>query len=120
MVSASTETVITSFYKTRRFMVLDHEELYEYDLTFEEFGDGEKIFTLYNSNGEQWDSLKGDFLLSMTDDGNSVRFSRNKKHLQYSEATYLRLLLNFSQAMEENKVEKAKYLVIEKTNIIEL
>lgn len=102
----------------KSFMVLDHDGTHEYDLTVELTDEGE-VFSLFLSNGEQWNSdVKGQLELRMTDDGNGIKFDRKLKKLDYSTALYLRILLNFEHMTDGNILGREKYRVVEITNEI--
>jgi hypothetical protein len=102
----------------KTFMVLDHNGTHEYDLTTELTDEGE-VFSLFLSNGEQWNAeVRGQLELRMTDDGNGVKFDRKLKNIDYSLVLYLRILLNFQHMTERGALDREKYRVVEISNEI--
>ena len=65
---------------------------YEYDLEVID----DTTYTLYYSNGEQWQSnIRGEIAFQCIDTGNGFKMTKtdNKNMLDYSEAGYLYILL---------------------------
>jgi hypothetical protein len=85
----------------KKFIILNKELEYEYDITVEETDNGIKT-TLFNSSSSVWsESAKGKEILSMLNDGNGIKFSHKiGKKLNYSELAELRLLLNVENAID--------------------
>lgn len=101
------------------YMVIDHEDIHEYDIVKELTDDGEKI-TLFRSNNPVWTShARGERLLSLVNDGNGIKFDRKFKSLDYAELFELRLLLNFEQQTDDNPHNRKKYRVIENKTLFE-
>lgn len=101
------------------YMVLDHNGTHEYNLTVINHGEYERTISLLFSNGEQWtDGVKGEMALSMTDNGNGVKFDRKLNKLDYSELLYLRILLNFEHKTTHITLDREDYIVIAISNEI--
>lgn len=95
-----------------KYMVLDHTGLHDYDLKVVTTDEGD-VFSLHLSNGDQWnESVKGKLVLSMTNNGNGVKFDRKLKNLDYSELVYLRILLNFEHMTDAHLLNREKYSVV--------
>lgn len=121
--SASTETQLVSFKEDEKntYMVLDHNGNHDYDLVVINHGGNFAIRTisLYLSKGEQWtDSVKGELVLSMTDNGNGVKFDRKLKKLDYSEMLHLRIVMNFEHKTSGNQLDREDYIVVSTCNEI--
>ena len=72
-------------YKTKRYMVLDQDDLHDYDIEVAE-GECGVLFSLFYSKGTQWnENIKGTLALSMFNDGNGVKFNKKLKKLDYAE-----------------------------------
>jgi hypothetical protein len=100
----------------RKFIVLSKESEYEYDITVEKT-DGGVLTTLFRSSSTIWsDSVKGEEILSMLNDGNGVKFN-NKigKKLPYDELSELRLLLNFENSIDFD-LNQDGYKILEDLN----
>jgi hypothetical protein len=97
----------------RKFIVLNKELEYEYDITVEETDKGIKT-TLFKSSSSVWsESAKGEETLSMLNDGNGIKFSHKiGKKLNYNELTELRLLLDFENDID-TELNKDGYKVLE-------
>jgi hypothetical protein len=101
------------------YMVLDHENVHEYDIVKEMTDEGEKI-TLFRSNNPTWtEQARGEKILSLVNDGNEIKFDRKFKSLDYSELFALRLLLNFEQQIDSNYLNRKKYRIIEDKTLFE-
>lgn len=121
--SGSTETQSVSFSKSEKqtYMVLDHDGNHEYDLVVIDHGNTFAVRTieLYHSNGEQWTSeVRGQLALSVTDNGNGVKFDRKLKKLDYSELLYLRIILNFEHKTTSNELDREDYTIVSPCNEI--
>lgn len=118
--SGSTETTYISFSEDERekYMVLDHNGGHEYDLVVIKNCDGRTI-ELYHSMGKQWlNHARGELVLSMTDNGNGVKFDRKLKKLDYSQLLYLRIILNFEHKTASNVLDREDYSVVSKCDEI--
>lgn len=101
------------------YMVIDHEDIHEYDIVKELTDDGEKI-TLFRSNNPVWNShARGERLLSLINNGDEIKFDRKFKSLDYAELFELRLLLNFEQQTDDNPHNRKKYRIIENKTLFE-
>jgi hypothetical protein len=97
----------------RKFIILNKEREYEYDITVEETDNG-ILTTLFNSSSTIWsESVKGKEIISMLNDGNGIKFSyKIGKKLGYAEVAELRLLLNFENSID-TELNKGGYKIIE-------
>ena len=104
----------------KKYIILSKDGLHEYDLTVEDTKKGEK-FSLFTSNGEQWNEPhKGKLLLSMTNDGDGIKFDRKLKVLDYAQLLYIRILVNFEHQNDRNPKNREKYRVIENKTVIKM
>ena len=99
----------------RKFIVLNKEREYEYDITVEETDNGIKT-TLFNSSSAIWsESVKGKEIISMLNDGNDIKFSHKLgKKLDYAELAELRLLLIFENGID-TELNQDEYKILEET-----
>jgi len=118
--SGSTEVHSVSVIEEQeRYMVLDHEGNHEYDLVVTNHYDYGRTISLFHSMGEQWSGdVRGELVLSMTNNGNGVKFDRKLKKLGYSELLYLRIILNFEYKTSGNPLDREDYRVVEICNEI--
>jgi hypothetical protein len=101
------------------YMVLDHNGMHEYNLTVIKHGEYERTISLFYSMSEEWtDDVRGEMALSMTDNGNGVKFDRKLKKLDYSELLHLRILLNFEHKTTSIILDRDDYIVIPMSNEI--
>lgn len=106
--------------KHKSYIILSKDGLHEYNIIVEKTKKGEK-FSLYYSEGEQWlAGTRGQLALSMTNDGNGVKFDRKLKSLNYAELAYVRILVNFEHQTDDNHLNRQKYRVIEDNAILKL
>lgn len=102
------------------YMVLNHEGEHEYDIVKELTDEGEKI-TAYRSNSKIWYShVRGEKIMSITNDGNGIKFDKKIKELDYEVLVVLRLLINFEHQTDANPINREKYRIIENKTLIEL
>jgi hypothetical protein len=118
--SGSTEThSVSVIEETERYMVLDHEGNHEYDLVVINHGDYGRTINLSHSMSHQWmTDVRGELVLSMTDNGNGIKFDRKLKKLDYSELLYLRIMLNFEHQTTSNLLDRENYIVMAMSNEI--
>ena len=77
-----------------KYVILDEEGSHEYDLIVEET-DNSTIYSLYASNNGEWsDNFKGTKVLTLTDNGNNVKFNKISIKLDYSDIAEMKLLLD--------------------------
>lgn len=97
----------------KNFIVLDNEGEHDYDISVEEI-DGITKTTLSRSSGYMWSkSVKGEEILSMSNDGNEITFSKKiDKTLNYEELLQLRLLLVFENK-SDTELNQDNYRIIE-------
>lgn len=97
----------------RKFIVLNNESEYEYDIIVEETDNG-LLTTLFRSNSSIWsDSVKGNEVISILNNGNGVKFTNKlNKKLDYHELYELRLLLNFENSID-TELNKDGYKFLE-------
>ena len=99
--------------KKKTYMVFNHENEHEYDIVSKLTDKGEKI-TVHRSNSKIWlNHARGEKILSLTNDGNSIKFNRKIKELDYGDLVVLRLLLNFEHQTDDNAINREKLRVIE-------
>ncbi len=109
-----------TIYSTKKFIVIDVDGEYEYDIIVDETDEG-TLFSLYLSNGNQWNEhAKGMFCISMLDTGNGVKFNPELSEMDYSQLNYIRLLTNLEVELDNNPRTKDKYSVIEIKDVIKL
>lgn len=102
------------------YMVLDHKGEHEYDIV-KEFTDKGKKITIYRSNSQIWHShVRGEKIMSMTNNGNGIKFENKIKELDYSNLLGLRLLINFEHQTDENYLNREKHRIIENKKLIEI
>jgi hypothetical protein len=102
------------------YMVLNHEGEHEYDIVKELTDEGEKI-TTYRSNSKIWYShVRGEKIMSITNNGNGIKFDKKIKELDYGDLVVLRLLINFEHQTDANPVNGEKYRLIENKTLIEI
>ncbi len=119
--SGSTETSSFSISEKSKYLVLDHEGNHEYDLVVIDHGSTFAVRTieLYYSNSEQWTSeVRGELVLSMTDNGNGVKFDRKFKKLGYDEMLEMRILLNFEHKTNSSELDREDHIVLAMSNEI--
>ena len=102
------------------YMVLNHEGEHEYDIVKELTDEGEKI-TTYRSNSKIWCShVRGEKIMSVTNNGNGIKFDKKIKELDYGDLVVLRLLINFEHQTDANPVNREKHRIIENKTLIEI
>ena len=102
------------------YMVINHEGEHEYDIVKKLTDKGHKI-SVYRSNDKIWLShARGEKIMSITDDGNGIKFDTKIKELDYAELVVLRLLINFEHQTDANPANREKYRIIEDKTLIEL
>jgi len=102
------------------YMVLNHEGGHEYDIVKKLTDEGEKI-TIYRSNNQIWHShVRGEKIMSITNNGNGIKFNKNIKELDYGDLVVLRLLINFEHQTDANPVNREKHGIIENKTLIEI
>lgn len=95
----------------KRYMVLDEEGHYEFDIFVDENGDYEREYSLMYSNNPPWtETIRGTLALKLTDTGNGFIFNKLTKKIDYGEAAYVKILLNFASTFEKNKLT---YVIVE-------
>jgi hypothetical protein len=102
------------------YMVLNHEGEHEYDIVKELTNEGEKI-TTYRSNSKIWYShVRGEKIMSVTNNGNGIKFDKKIKELDYGDLVVLRLLINFEHQTDASPINKEKHRLIENKTLIEI
>jgi len=97
----------------KTYMVFNHENEHDYNIVSKLTDDGLNI-TVYRSNSHTWQSnVRGEKILSLTNNGNGIVFDRKIKELDYSDLVVLRLLLNFEHQTDDNPINREKLRVIE-------
>lgn len=88
----------------KSYIVIGEADVHEYDLHVEDTDKGTE-YSLHASTSPIWtESTRGKLMLRMIDDGNLVIFerlpeARETLKLDYHVLTYLRILINFEQAI---------------------
>lgn len=105
----------------KTYLVYDHEGQHEYDIVVEETEKGYTKCSIFRSQSDMWyDGVKGEFIMSMTDDGNGVKFKESKKEMDYADLECLRLLVNFYREIDTNEMNKKKHRIVENNPIFEI
>lgn len=96
---------MTKLNESGKFVVLGDENSHEFDLHIESHGLHSRTYSLFASNNGIWsEDTRGKLLLKMTDTGNEIIFDKARKKLDYSIASYMRILLNVSIMFDEYKI----------------
>lgn len=102
---------------TEKFIVVGCNGQNEYDLHVSK-ANGIKLYCIYANNTSAWaEHIKNTLLLSMTDNGNGVEFSKTK-NLDYADAAMMKILLKFADFYDgQSNIE---YKVIKQTTLLEI
>lgn len=102
------------------YMVMNHEGEHEFNIVKKITDKGEEI-TIYRSSSKVWlPNVRGEKIMSITNDGNSIKFENKIKELDYGDLVVLRLLINFEHQTDANSMNREKYRIIENKPIIEI
>lgn len=103
--------------KVKKYMLLSHEGVHEYNMFVEKSKKGIK-YSLHTSDNECWSSYyRNELVIEMFDNGNDgVKFSKMKNEMGYDELECLRLIINFEFELDKPN-SKYKYTVANVTNI---
>ena len=102
------------------YMVLNHEGGHEYDIVKKLTDEGEKI-SIYRSNNQIWHShVRGEKIMSITNNGNGIKFDKKIKELDYGDLVVLRLLINFEHQTDASPINREKHRLIENKTVIEI
>jgi hypothetical protein len=58
--------------------------------------------------------------MSVTNNGNGIKFDKKIKELDYGDLVVLRLLINFEHQTDANPVNREKHRIIENKTLIEI
>jgi len=89
---------------TKTKYIVIHNNSYEYDIFVTDTKKG-LLFEMHYSEEEFW-TRPGTLIMTMLDTGNGVKFSHAKKSMEYDIVEEIRILLNFSKSINDNKVER--------------
>lgn len=108
--SSSTETdLVMSKEKTNKdkevYFVLDNNDNCDYIINIKTKKNGDKVYKLFYSNAEVWNShVKGSLRLTMTDVGDGMKFkfgdNINLSKIDYADLEILRILINLELKLE--------------------
>ena len=73
--------------------------------------ENDDTITLYRSNSEHWSpDCQGEELLSVTDDGNGVKWSKSIKKMDYSDLLHFQILC---KALHDRQLNKQTLISVE-------
>lgn len=102
-----------------KYIVLD-ESSHEYDLVVTKSKD-HTIYELFYSNSEIWyENIRGTIAFKLIDTGDNYVLPENMKVMDYSTATYLRILLTFENKTSTNEAEHRPWRIINLDNAIQI
>lgn len=104
---------------TKHFIVLDNKNNHEYDV-FVEDKKNKRVFSIYTSDNETWNaSHRKEHLLTMTNNGNGIKFDRKIKKIGYDELEYLKILISVEDKLTKEEL-KCKYTIINSRDLIKI
>jgi RNase P protein component len=105
---------------TKKYLVMNNQHEVEYVIKEKKNKNGHRVLSLHYSNSENWVSgLRGSFIMSITNTGDNVIFSKPLKELDYCELEHLRILIGFDKLTDDNEmVRNDVYHVLEEKHKI--
>jgi hypothetical protein len=83
----------------QKFITKDEDGNVEYVIIVTEKKKGTE-YSIFASDSNIWsEHIRNEKFMTMFDDGNGIKFSQTLKHLNYSEAEYVKILLSINNAM---------------------
>lgn len=112
MTKVKKQEKIVKLLSSKKYILLNEEGNNEYDIIEDELEGYKTNYSIHYSNNEMWsDHIKGKMIYSiLNDNDDNIIFNESIKLVNYCNADYLRILLNFI-------IDSGKYKVIE-TKII--
>ena len=105
----------------KEYMAIDHEGLHDYNIVIEDIENKGTKYSIFRSQGAQYQThAKGELVISMTDTGDDIEFSKSIKTLDYTEALCLRVLLTLEHETSIVGITPLKYRIVENKQILEL
>mgnify|MGYP003475781509 CR=1 FL=1 len=104
----------------KEFLVISKLSEHEYTITVKETNKG-MVFSLFSSNSDIWtQEFRGVLLLSITDTGNGIIFSKFKKTMNHGDFFEVSLLIGFMNQTVNPSYGLGDYNIIENKNVIKL
>jgi hypothetical protein len=99
-----------------KYLVLAQEGNHEYTVVVDKLSESITQYSLYTSNNSIWtDDYKNKMVMSITDNGNGVKFNQKCQTVEYDELLYMKLLLGI-----HGKDYDDKFRIIEEKFVSEI